>query len=55
MVKDILKNAEEKMKKTITVLQDKVKNDSGTEDYKTRKNRTGSEFATNQLSLTLNY
>ena len=51
----IARDAKARTIKTITVLQDKVKNDSGTEDYKTRKNRTGSEFATNQLSLTLNY
>lgn len=51
----IAKDAKAKTIKTITILQDKVKNDSGIEDYKTRKNRTGSEFATNQLSLTLNY
>lgn len=51
----VARDAKAKTIKTITVLQDKVKNDSGIEDYKTRKNRTGSEFATNQLSLTLNY
>lgn len=51
----IAKDAKAKSIKTITVLQDKVKNENGIEDYKTRKNRTGSEFATNQLSLTLNY
>lgn len=41
--------------KTLTLLQDRVYHEDGSEDFKTRKNRTAAEFATNQLAITLNY